>query len=188
MKQSKSDFERAALPYLDTVYRTAVALCGRTAEAEDLTQTTFVKAMESFGSFKTGSNSKAWLLTILRHAWIDELRRRKSRSVSLLPVDENMIEQTPRTEETAWTDSHDLVENFSDEQVIEALKQLSDDQRLTLFLIDVEGLTQEETAQITGVSVGTVKSRTSRARNSLKQQLAKYASGMGYQKGEAWTT
>jgi len=184
LKQSKSDFEQAALPYLDTVYRTAVALCGRTAEAEDLTQTAFVKAMENFGSFKTGSNIKAWLLTILRHAWIDELRRRKSRSVTVLPVDENMIE-APGAEESAWTDSHDLVENFSDERVIEALKQLSDDQRLTLFLIDVEGFTQEETAQITGVSVGTVKSRTSRARNGLKQQLSRYASGMGYRKGEA---
>lgn len=185
MKQPNSAFEKFALPYLDTVYRTAMALCGRAAEADDLTQTTFVKAMENFGSFKTGSNAKAWLLTILRHAWIDELRRRKTRRVSSLPIDENTVEQPPQAEESVWTDSQDLLENFSDEQVIEALKQLPDDQRLTLFLIDVEGFTQEETAQITGTAPGTVKSRTSRARNNVKQQLAKYASGMGYRKGQA---
>jgi len=73
-----------------------------------------------------------------------------------------------------------MLDNFSDSQVIEALRRLPEDQRLTLFLIDVEKLSQQQVATITGVAVGTVKSRASRARNELKNQLLSYAREMGF--------
>ncbi len=59
------------------------------------------------------------------------------------------------------------------------MSELSEDQRLTLFLIDVEQLSQKEVAQITGVAAGTVKSRTSRGRAVLKERLTSYAKNMG---------
>jgi RNA polymerase sigma-70 factor (ECF subfamily) len=71
------------------------------------------------------------------------------------------------------------MENFADEQVIKALSELPEDQRLTLFLIDVEQLSQEDVARIMGVATGTVKSRTSRGRAALKEGLASYAKKMG---------
>lgn len=77
-----------------------------------------------------------------------------------------------------------MLDNFSDDQVINALSQLSPDRRLTLFLIDVEQLPQEEVALITDVPVGTVKSRTSRARKELKEKLTVYAHDMGFARGE----
>jgi RNA polymerase sigma-70 factor (ECF subfamily) len=77
-----------------------------------------------------------------------------------------------------------LIENFSDEQIIKALSELPEDQRLTLFLTDVEQLSQKEVAQITGVAVGTVKSRASRARAELKNKLSSYAKEMGLMGGE----
>ncbi len=86
----------------------------------------------------------------------------------------------PQTKPTVWSDAEDLLENFSDEQVIEALRRLPEDQRLTLFLTDVEQLNQQEVAEITGVPVGTVKSRTSRARSELKSYLLSYAKEMGF--------
>ena len=73
-----------------------------------------------------------------------------------------------------------MLENFSDEQIIKALTRLADDQRLTLYLVDVEGFSQGDVAKITGVAVGTVKSRTSRARAALKGSLASYAEEMGW--------
>jgi len=171
-------FEQIALPHLDDVYRAAVALCGRTNEAEDLTQTTFVRALERFDTFQIGTNCKAWLFQILRNIWIDQLRHKKVTG-SAVPLDETLVAQETTTEEMVWSDAEDLLQNFSDDHVIAAMKQLPDDQRLTLFLVDVEQLSQQEVAEITGVAVGTVKSRTSRARRELKNRLTPYAKEMG---------
>jgi RNA polymerase sigma-70 factor (ECF subfamily) len=172
-------FEQIALPYLDHVYRAAVALCGRSNEADDLTQITFVKALERFDTFKPGTNCKAWLFQILRNIWIDQLRHKKVAG-SALPLDETLVAKESGVEETVWSDAEDLLQNFSDEQIIQAMRQLPDDQRLTLFLVDVEQLSQQEVADITGVAAGTVKSRTSRARRELKNRLMPYAKEMGF--------
>lgn len=118
------------------------------------------------------------MLKILRNIWIDQLRRSKTAGQAL-PLDEQIIAENSRDNETAWSNAEDLIENFSDEQVIRALSELPEDQRLTLFLIDVEQLSQNDVAQITGVAAGTVKSRTSRARAALKVRLASYATEMG---------
>ncbi len=93
-------------------------------------------------------------------------------------ISETLI--SPQAGQTVWSDAKDLLENFSDEQVIDALRRLPEDQRLTLFLVDVEHLSQQEVAEVTGVAVGTVKSRTSRARNELKRCLQSYAKEMGF--------
>jgi RNA polymerase sigma-70 factor (ECF subfamily) len=122
-------------------------------------------------------------LTILRHNWIDEIRHKKFSGHSA-QLDENMAEAPSACETTTWTNAEDLLENFSDEEIIRALSQLPDDQRLTLFLVDVEQYSQEDVAQITDVAVGTVKSRTSRARTALKWQLEQYSKEMGYSRGE----
>jgi RNA polymerase sigma-70 factor (ECF subfamily) len=179
----KSEFEARAMLHLDAVYKAAVALCGNREEAEDLTQATFLKAFERFESFKKGTNCKAWLLSILRNKWIDQMRRR-SVIGDVLQIETKILVGEARKQETVWSDSEDLLENFSDEQVIRALKELGDEQRLTLFLVDVEQLSQEEVAQIMDVPVGTVKSRTSRARVVLKERLLSYAKEMGFCGGE----
>ncbi len=178
----RSRFEKTACVHIDAVYRAARALCGSKEMADDLVQTTFLKAFGNFGSFKTNTNCKAWLMRILRNTWIDRLRRQKTAGQHL-PLDEELIEHKPGGIETVWSDPQDLLENFSDEQVIKALASLADDQRLTLFLIDVEGFSQEDVAKITGVAVGTVKSRTSRARTALRGHLASYAEEMGWTGG-----
>ena len=171
-------FEKVALPHLDAVYRAAVALCGRRQKADDLVQDTFLKAFERFASFQPGTNCKAWLLQILRNIWIDQLRRKKVAGQEL-PLAEQIIAERNHDNEIVWSNAEDLIENFSDEQVIKALSELPEDQRLTLFLIDVEQLSQKDVARITGVAEGTVKSRTSRGRAALKERLASYARKMG---------
>jgi RNA polymerase sigma-70 factor (ECF subfamily) len=177
------DFEKTALVHLTAVYRTAVAICRPKDVAEDMVQITFTKAFERFGSFKQGTNCKAWLLRILRNTWIDHLRRHRS-TPDPISLDEDLVARDMPAE-TVWSNAEDLLENFSDEQVIQALQRLPDEQRLTLFLVDVEQLSQADVADITNVAVGTVKSRTSRARATLKTSLATYATDMNYMKGES---
>lgn len=179
----KSEFEAIAMLHLDAVYRAAVALCGNREEAEDLTQATFLRAFERFDLFRKGTNCKAWLLSILRNKWIDQMRR-KNLIGHVLQIDERIVVCQPRNEETHWSNCEDLLENFSDKQVIRALKELPDEQRLTLFLIDVAQLSQEKVAEIMDMAVGTVKSRTSRARAVLKERLLSYAKEMGFCGGE----
>lgn len=177
--QTPRRFEKIALPHLDSVYRAAVAICGRADEAEDLTQTTFARALERFHTLEPGTNCRAWLFRILRNQWIDRLRRKKAAGNDI-PINESLVAQRSERRKTVWSDAEDLLENFSDEQVIGALRRLPEDRRLTLFLVDVEKLNQEQVAQMTGVAIGTVKSRASRARNELKSYLHSYAKEMGF--------
>jgi len=178
-KADTSDFERMALPCLDNVYRAAMVLTGRNDRADDLVQQTFLKALAQFASFRQGSNCRAWLLKILRNTWIDGLRHLRVAGVTV-PIDEAAIAGEPEPEQTRWSNADDILENFSDEQVIEALRQLPEDQRLALYLVDVEGLPHDEVAEILGVAGGTIKSRTSRARAVLKDVLAEYARDLGF--------
>lgn len=175
---STETFEKIVLPHLDAVYRAAVALCGHRQKADDLVQDTFLRAFERFDSFQPGTNCKAWLLQILRNIWIDRLRKKRV-SGQALPLEEEIIAGSSHEHETVWSNAEDLIENFSDDRIIKALSELPEDQRLTLFLIDVEQLSQKDVAQITGVPTGTVKSRTSRARAALKARLASYAKEIG---------
>ena len=173
----RRSFDRTAMPHLDAVFRAALVLCGNWSVAEDLVQTTFLKAWERFDSFQPGTNCKPWLMTILRNTWIDELRRRKVAGPGASI--ETDVPEPPRPEPTAWTDATDLLENFGDPEIIRALAALSDQQRLTLYLVDVEGLSHDEIAAITGVPGGTVKSRSGRARAVLREKLAGLARDRG---------
>ena len=87
--QGSERFEQIALPHLDSVYRAAVALCGRSDDAEDLTQATFARALERFHTFEAGTNCKAWLFQIMRNIRIDHLRHRKVAGNSV-PLDEEL--------------------------------------------------------------------------------------------------
>ena len=175
----KDKFESIALPYLDTIYRAAVALCGRVENAEDLVQATYLKALESFDSFRPGTNCRAWLLRILRNTWIDQLRHIKITGPEVR-IEQNLLADPPRQQETVWSNANDIMENFSDEQVIKALGELPEEQRLTLFLVDIEDFSLEEVGEITDVAVGTVKSCTSRARAALRHKLLGHARRLGF--------
>jgi RNA polymerase sigma-70 factor, ECF subfamily len=170
-------FEQLALIHLPAVYRAGVAICGQQDRADDLVQATFLKAFERFGSFQSGTNCKAWLLQILRNTWIDSLRKQQKIRAQTVSLAEEPAAPSS-VQETVWTNARDLLDNFSDGQIIRALQGLPEEQRLALFLVDVEQMSQDEVAQIMDVAVGTVKSRTSRARTALKNSLADYAREM----------
>ena len=179
----RSEFESIAMVYLDTVYKAAVSLCSEHEDAKDLVQMTFLKAFERFESFEKDTNCKAWLLSILRNKWID-LMRHRSTIGQVLQIDESIIACQEQNDEIKHLNCEDLLANFSDEQIIKALRSLPAEQRFPLFLADVEQLSHEDVAEIMDMPVGTVKSRTSRARAILRTKLFSYAKEMGFTGGE----
>ena len=173
-------FEREALVHLDTVYRVARRLAGNTAEAEDLTQETMLKAFRAWHQYRPGTNARAWLLTILRNTFINEYRRRGNRPD---PLDVHAIEGFTVFRDVQTADPEGaFFSQIVDDEVVRAVDRLPVEFRETLVLSDVEGLSYAEIAEITGVPVGTVKSRLFRGRQLLQKQLYAYAVEAGYVK------
>ncbi len=171
-------FEREALPHLDAIYRVGLRLCGNETQAEDLAQETMLKAFRAWHQYRPGTNVRAWLLTILRNTFINEYRKRRR---GFSEVDVGEIEAFTVFPEGQDTDPEGrFFDRLVDDDVIKAIDALPDEFRETLVLSDVEGLAYQEIAEITGVPVGTVKSRIFRARKVLQRQLYEYAVEMGY--------
>lgn len=176
--QKRRDFEEHALPHLDAVYRVALRLTSNPSQADDLVQETMLKAYRAWHQFKQGTNARAWLLTILRNSFINEYRKVRNRSPSL---DISELEGHSVFEDIQDSDPEgSFFEQIVDEEVLRAIDTLPDDFRDTLVLSDLEGMTYQEIAEITGVPVGTVKSRLFRARKALQKLLYDYAVEMGY--------
>jgi RNA polymerase sigma-70 factor (ECF subfamily) len=178
----RTDFDTLALEHLDAVYRVALTLSRDETDARDLTQAAFLKAMQRFEAFRPGTNIRAWLMRILRNTWIDELRHRKvvgpAVTIDELPL--AAAEESPDPIEPGQQNVAALLEAFSDEQIIAALDELPEPQRLALLLVDVEQFSHEEVAEIMDVAVGTIKSRTGRARATLRQRLLSHATDLGF--------
>ena len=166
-------------PERANVLRVATILTGSETEADDLAQETMLKAFRAIGSFAPGTDIKAWLLTILRRTQIDHVRSRAS-SKGTLSLDALEIDPPGKSDDARDADLYgkspeEVLNAFSDRQVIEALKELPEEIRMTLLLVDVEGLKLEEAAEVLEVPVGTVKSRSHRGRGMLRKALAPVA-------------
>jgi RNA polymerase sigma-70 factor (ECF subfamily) len=177
-------FKRLAWPLMPVVLRAAQCLTRHADQAEDLAQEAMVKAMRAIDSYQDGTNIKAWLLTILRRTHIDWLRAGRNRPLQLsLHADElppSVGSATAGAFDTAWDEPEELMNRFEDEAVIEALRELPDDIRWTLLLVDIEELEQIEAAAVLGVAVGTIKSRTHRGRAMLRDRLYEWAVQRGW--------
>ncbi|NIM52101.1 MAG: sigma-70 family RNA polymerase sigma factor [Gemmatimonadales bacterium] len=171
-------FEKEALPHLDTVFRVALRLAGNEAQAEDLTQETMLRAYRAWHQYRPGTNIRAWLLTILRHTFINEYRKARRAAPA---VDVTEVEAFTVFEDVQESDPEGrFFDQLVDEDILRAIDGLPDEFRETLVLSDVEGLSYAEIAEVTEVPVGTVKSRLFRARQALQRELYHYAVEMGY--------
>ena len=153
--------------YQKGVYNLCLRMLGSPAPAEDAAQEAFISAHRSLDRFR-GQSFRAWLFRIAANACYNELRRRKARPATSLDrtgyEDERPIEPpdaAPSMEERAANaELHRALED--------ALARLPDDQRLAVVLCDVQGFGYAEIAEMMRVSLGTVKSRISRARSRLR--------------------
>jgi RNA polymerase sigma-70 factor (ECF subfamily) len=179
--QRRNSFEREALVHLDALYRVALRLTGNAADAQDLVQEAMLRAYRAWDQFEPGTNAKGWLLTILRHAFINEYRRRRRRPET---VDLDAIEPFAVFPDLQQEDPQGaFFDRIVDDEVLGAIDELPETFRETLVLSDVEGLSYQDIAKMLDVPVGTVKSRLFRARRLLQRRLYRYAVSMGYIRG-----
>jgi RNA polymerase sigma-70 factor (ECF subfamily) len=163
-------FNQLVVNYQTTVYNLAYRILGDGDAAADATQDAFVSAYKAIARFRGGS-FKAWLLRIVTNASYDQLRVKQRRPTESL--DDMLVE--PDHDATLRDDSESL-EDFALRQELGSAIQnglggLPPDQRVVLILSDIEGMSYEEIADVTRVSLGTVKSRLSRARSKLRDYL-----------------
>ena len=174
LQKNATRFGELVWPHLATILRTAQCLSRDDAAAEDLTQDTMIKAFKSLDSLRDDGCVKAWLMTILRRTHIDQASSARFRAQSLegMNLDPAAPDEAIRTKgDAAWDEPDELLETFSDRQMIMALKGLPKEIRWALLLMDVEGLDQRETAEVLEIPVGTVKSRIYRGRAMLHTAL-----------------
>lgn len=169
-----SAYNRLVLHYQDIVYNVAYRIMRDPASADDAAQDAFISAYKALNSFRGGS-FKSWLLRIVTNSCYDELRRRKRRPQSSLD------EITEEFESPSFLadDDADAPEEVQERvELVDAVKRclddLPDDQRIAAVLCDVEGREYREIAEIMSVSIGTVKSRISRARSKLRDCLQSF--------------
>lgn len=166
-----SAYNTLVLNYQDSVYNVALRILGDTDSAADASQEAFISAYKALGRFRGGS-FKSWIMRIVTNACYDELRRRKRRRQSSLDeiTEENESSDVLISQNSPQPEAHRSASELL-QAVEECLEQLPDEQRTAAVLCDVEGYDYAEIAGILSISLGTVKSRLSRARAKLRDCL-----------------
>jgi RNA polymerase sigma-70 factor (ECF subfamily) len=160
-----------ALEFLDPLYATALRLTRNPADAEDLVQDTFVKALRFSDRFQAGTNLKAWLYTILLNTWRN---RRRDAARDTVDVDSAKVEAAAGATDgpaAMETPEQILLRATVREDLQAALDELPEVFREAVWLRDVEEFTYAEIAGMLGIPIGTVMSRISRGRRLLFERL-----------------
>jgi RNA polymerase sigma-70 factor (ECF subfamily) len=169
------EFEPEALRHLDALYRTALRMTRSEADAEDLVQETYIRAFRFRDQFTLGTNMKAWLFRILTNTFINTYRRKATQPevTDLEGVDEFSLYRRMADDRAASSSPDpeaELLRSVVDTEVTDALEELPEKFRNTV-LLDVEGFSYKEIAEMLGIPIGTVMSRLHRGRKFLQKRL-----------------
>jgi len=173
----RARFDAEALAQMDALYSFALKLTRAREDAEDLVSDTLLRAFQRWEQYRLGTNIRAWLFTILYHAFVSRKRRVDAREVQ------------PIEDEDGWT-GYEVVgeadpegtfyDSFLDEEIVAAIERLPEEYRSAVVMSDLHQMRYAEIAQILNVPEGTVKSRLFRGRRLLQAKLRDYAVEMGY--------
>ena len=157
-------FERMAMPLFDQMYNFARWLTGTQADAEDLVQETYARALKGFGSFTAGTDMRAWMYRILRNTFLTSRSGLAAKRTTSLEEDVEPVspELTPELL---------LLREEGRAAVLNALAALPVDSREALLLFEMEEMSYREIAEVLDVPMGTVMSRLSRARKMMRLAL-----------------
>jgi RNA polymerase sigma-70 factor, ECF subfamily len=164
-------FEDLAMPLFDQLYNFARWLAQDTAEAEDLVQETYAKALRGFSSFQPGTNFRAWMYRILRNSFLSSRTGLKVMVALDGEADESLLPPESNTPESI------LMGQVDRETVQQALADLPVPLREILLLCEVEEMSYQEISETLAIPMGTVMSRLFRARKALRDLLQKKNEG-----------
>ena len=171
-KDEKAAFEELVLKYQDRIYNLCHHVLGNSSDAEDAAQDTFIKAYQKLKDFTPDASLYTWLYRIAINTCLDYKKR---------PFVESFFKKADEGEEfidEPASDRPSPEKLYESKQIGSALhnsiRKLPPKLRTAIILKEIEGLSYEEIADILEVSIGTVKSRISRAREELKERLKKF--------------
>ena len=163
-------FNQLVLLYQGMAYNVAYRILGDPDAAADATQDAFLSAFKAMPKFRGGS-FKSWILRIVTNACYDQLRVKKRRPASSLDDLSIEADHTQYLRDPAEQPDESVERRELNQMIQAAILTLPEEQRVVLVLSDVQGLSYQEIAQATGLSLGTVKSRLSRGRARLRNHL-----------------
>ena len=170
-----ASFEILVLRYERRILAAACRLCGNREEGEDIAQETFIKAWRAIAGYRGQASFNTWLMAILTNLWRDRLRKARVPEGSL----DEPIESAEGFMQKQWKDNQPGPDMLSESREVREilgsmLQELRPEYKEAVLLRDVQGLSYEEVAVITGNSLGTVKSRINRGRLRLKEMILEY--------------
>ena len=188
---SEAAFEWLIASYNQPVYSLVYRILDDPSDAADTTQEVFIKVFRGIKSFHSDSSLKTWIYRIAVHEASNRRRwwfRHKARETSMEPAESENPQERSSALEERLVDGHDSpFDAFAHEEVRERvereLRNVPEPYRTTLVLRDLEGMSYEEIAEVTQVSLGTVKSRLTRGREALRQRLTDYVRDVGAELG-----
>ena len=175
------EFIKEAMPHESALYNYALKIAGNSDDAQDLVQETYYKAYRHFDKFQSGTNSKAWMFMILKNSFINDYRKSKREPFKLdYEQIQNFYENVKSDRSITNNLDKEYYNSLLDDELTEAIDILPAKMREVFLLCDLEGYSYEETAELVGCPIGTVRSRLHRARHILQEKLFEYAKNRGY--------
>ena len=166
-----SAFNELMTQHEQKMYAVALRMCANREDAQDCLQEAMLRVYRAIAGFKGQSNFSTWLYRITMNTCLDELRRKKKKQNTSLDglLDQGWMPSDEGIGPEKQALMHELRTKMSG-----AIQELPEEMRLAVVLRDVQGFSYDEVAQMTEVSVGTVKSRISRGREKLREKLKEY--------------
>ncbi len=186
LKSLQERYQREVVPQTSMLYALALTYTHDPSDADDLVQDTLVKAYRHFDQFDEGTNMNAWLCRILTNTFINGYRRKQrehayieSELAENTPCNQNGAEPTENVEPSLSSIKKSCFYHLSDE-VLKALKSISDDFKAILVMADLLDFSYKEIADKLNIPIGTVMSRLCRGRKLMRSMLTDYAATCGY--------
>jgi len=183
----KTFFSRGVEENMDALYGTALRLTRMGADAEDLVAEAVSKAWAAIGTLEDRQKFRPWIFRILHNCFISKYRRDVARPAGTA-IDENddealaaLLNDQPDEFLVWWANpERQFFNNMLGSAIMAAINDLPDAFRMTIILVNVEGLTYDETAEALGVPPGTIRSRMKRGRTMLQKALWEQARDAGF--------
>jgi len=180
----KAFFSREIEENMDALYGTALRLAGAGADAEDLVAETVSKAWSAIDSLQDRQRFRPWVFRILHNCFISKYRREAVRPKTLEYEEDDdlvtLLNAQPDDFLVWWANpERQFFNNMLGSAIMAAIDDLPESFRVTVILVNVEGLTYDEAADVLGVPPGTIRSRMKRGRTLLQKALWQQARDAG---------